>query len=267
MRKITPAGVTTTVAGNGSAGFTDGAAASASFNSPNTMVVTSAGDIYITDVGNSRIRKISGGYVTTFAGSTVGTADGKGTAAQFNKPHGIVLNADGSFFVADTDNNRIRKIAADGTVSTLTGSAAGFSDGAFNTALFSIPKCIASDKKGNLYVTDEHNNCVRKLTIVAAGIKEAAGTSEVSCYPNPSKDMIDIHCAAAETTAQIGVYNMLGQLVLQKTVATPNYKLNDQISLGQLIPGNYSLQVVSGNMKSAVTVTKCSAGISTGQDR
>ncbi|GAA4456720.1 T9SS type A sorting domain-containing protein [Rurimicrobium arvi] len=256
VRKITPAGVTTTVAGDGSMGSTDGPAASASFYGPNTMVITSTGDIYITDVGNCRIRKISGGYVTTFAGSTMGTADGKGTAAQFNKPHGILLDADGTFFVADTENNRIRKIAADGTVTTLTGSAAGFSDGPFNTALFSIPKCIASDKKGNLYITDEHNNRVRKLTGVATGVKEATGTREVSLYPNPAKDMIDIHCPAAEATAQIQVYNMLGQLVLEKTVATPNYQLNERISLSQLTPGNYSLQVISGNTKSAGTVSK-----------
>jgi streptogramin lyase len=121
IRKIAPAGLVSTVAGNGSAGSTNGAGASASFNSPFGIAVDASGNIYVADAGNNLIRKItSAGVVSTFAGSgSKGAGDAAGTAATFNTPAAVVVDAAGNVYVSDENNNIIRKITPAGSVTTL----------------------------------------------------------------------------------------------------------------------------------------------------
>jgi streptogramin lyase len=104
------------------------------------------------------------GYVSTFAGSTSGFADGTGTAAQFNLPIGIVKDAAGNFFVCDRDNHRIRKITPAGVVTTFAGSTVGYVEGTGTAAKFNQPYCITIDAAGNLYVGDRINHAIRKIT-------------------------------------------------------------------------------------------------------
>jgi len=121
IREITAAGVVSTFAGiAGSSGFADGAAGGAQFNSPLGIAVAPDGTIYIADSGNHCIRVISGGVVSTFAGSPGiwGSADGIGTNAQFNGPVGLAFDSRTNLFVSDANNDTIRKIASDGTVTT-----------------------------------------------------------------------------------------------------------------------------------------------------
>jgi DNA-binding beta-propeller fold protein YncE len=110
IRKITPAGVVTTLAGSGRQGSRDGNAAS--FRSPSGLAVDSSGDVYVVDANNHKIRKITpAGVVTTFAGSGVsGSEDGTGTAASFNYPSGVAVDSTGNVYVADNNNHLIRKI-------------------------------------------------------------------------------------------------------------------------------------------------------------
>ena len=111
IRKVTPSGVVTTVAGFGTAGATDGAAASAQFNNPYGITIDKLGALYISDYGNHRIRIISPeGTVSTLLGSTAGFADGTGATVRFNAPQGIVIDKSGYLFVLDGLNSRIRKI-------------------------------------------------------------------------------------------------------------------------------------------------------------
>ena len=116
IQKITPNGTVTTLAGSGSPGSADGAGTSASFRGPKGLAVDSSGNVYVADRGNNTIRKItSSGIVRTLAGSaSPGSADGTGTAASFNSPAGVALDASGNLYVADSGNNKIRKITLPG---------------------------------------------------------------------------------------------------------------------------------------------------------
>jgi len=166
IRKITPAGVVTTFAGSGVQGSADGAAASATFYYPCGVAVDASGNVYVADAFNNKIRKISGGVVSTLAGSgTASSLDGQGTAATFNQPFSVVTDASGNIYVTDRVGAKIRKITPGGLVSTLAGSGtATFADGTGSGASFNAPTGLAIDKAGNLYVTDEANNRIRMVT-------------------------------------------------------------------------------------------------------
>jgi sugar lactone lactonase YvrE len=169
IRKITPAGVVTTLAGAaGYRGYVDGPAAAARFNLPKGVAVDSAGNVYVADAGNHAIRKITpAGEVSTLAGNgSGGSADGTGTAARFNIPSGLAVDAAGTLYVADSINNTVRKVTAAGVVTTLAGIAGvyGSADGTGPAAGFFYPLAVAVDAAGTVYVTEIGNNTVRKIT-------------------------------------------------------------------------------------------------------
>lgn len=120
IRHVTPAGVVTTVAGSGDAGYIDGTGTNAQFSAP--VGIDEAGNVYVGDAGNNRIREISpAGVVTIVAGSSAGYADGTGTAAQFSQPGGVAADSSGNVYVADSENHSLRKIAVESpTTVTIT---------------------------------------------------------------------------------------------------------------------------------------------------
>jgi serine/threonine protein kinase, bacterial len=162
IREISAAGIVTTLAGNGTQGVNNGVDTAANFYEPTGIAVDAAGNVYVADYGNNLIRKISaGGGVTTVAGSGVaGLADGTGTAASFNGPAGIALDAAGNLYVADYGNNRLRGISPAGVVTTL-GAGSGSS---FKKYTFTHPYGITLDTKGNIYVAVYGDNTVQKIT-------------------------------------------------------------------------------------------------------
>ena len=132
------------------------------------VAVDGSGNVYVADTVNHRIQKVTAaGDVTTLAGSgSRGAADGAGVASSFSGPRGVAVDGSGNVYVADTDNNRIRRIAAGGVVTTLAGSGSpGAADGDGVAASFSSPFGIAVDRSGNLYVADTGNNLIRKITM------------------------------------------------------------------------------------------------------
>jgi hypothetical protein len=185
IRKITPAGVVTTLAGRpGTSGTNNGTGTAARFTNPLGVAVDTNGTVYVGDSGNNAIRKITpAGVVTTLAGliGTSGTNDGVGAAARFNYPEDVAVDGSNYVYVADEGNSCIRKVAPDGTVTTLAGLSgnSGSDDGTNSTARFSSPLGIAVDSAGNLYVGDSGNQLVRKITPdgVVTTIGGQAGTS------------------------------------------------------------------------------------------
>lgn len=160
-------GSVTTIAGAGHSGVEDGPARSASFSDPFGVAVDRRGAVFVSDGGEgNRIRRITtDGNVETIAGSTEGFSDADAHHAQFNTPSGIAIDRKGNIIIADTSNNRIRKIAADGKVTTLAGSGlAGHSDGPPGEAQFDGPIGIAIDRQGNVLVADAYNDRIRKIS-------------------------------------------------------------------------------------------------------
>ncbi|MDO8545551.1 MAG: NHL repeat-containing protein [Opitutaceae bacterium] len=169
VRKVTPAGVVTTLAGSsGQAGSANGAGSNARFVYPFALAVDNGGNVYVTDIGNHNVRKITaGGNVSTLAGGAgvAGSLDGTGTAALFSYPQGIAVDGAGNVFVSDTDNSTIRRISTSGVVTTFAGAAAqtGTADGGGSSARFNYPWGLAVDVVGNIYVADQGNSVIRKI--------------------------------------------------------------------------------------------------------
>lgn len=164
IRKITPAGVVTTIAGSTN-GYADGTGSAAQFSFPFGITIDNAGNLYVADTNNHKIRKITpSGVVTTIAGNTQGFTDGTGTAAQFNNPTNLKFDRFGNLFISDSNNNRIRKMNSNGNITTITGSSQGFVSGAIGLAQFYAPRGLAFDTTGNLFVVDSENHNIRKIT-------------------------------------------------------------------------------------------------------
>jgi sugar lactone lactonase YvrE len=187
IRKVTPAGVVTTLAGSTAFGSADGTGSAASFRFPGGVAVDRAGNVYVADSRNYKIRKITpDGVVTTLAGSgSSGSADGTGTAASFNLSYGVAVDGSGNVYVADSGNNKVRKVTPGGSVSTLAGSgAAGSLDGAGTAATFNFPAGIAVDSSGNAFVGDRSSNKVRKVAPGGA-VTTVAGTGTAGSADGP----------------------------------------------------------------------------------
>lgn len=184
VRKVTPDGVISTIAGTGGRGFSGdgGPATSAQLDSPADLAMDEAGNLYIADVGNFRIRRVTpNGTITTVAGSGLMGDSGDGgpaTSAKMGFISGLAADAQGNFFISDFEASRVRKITSDGIISTVAGTgASGFDgdDGPGVSSRLNSPGGLSADADGNLYIADGNNQRIRKLdangilTTVAGG--------------------------------------------------------------------------------------------------
>jgi hypothetical protein len=194
IRKITSAGVVTTLAGNpGQTGSTDGTGSAARFHWPSGVAVDGAGNVFVADTVNQTIRKItSDGVVATVAGRAgqAGSADGWSSMARFGWPYDVTVDSAGNLFVADGQNNTIRKITSGGMVTTLAGSPgqSGSADGTGSAARFFTPCSIVVDRVGNLFVADYDNHAIRKVT--RAGVVTTLVASAAT-FPQPEGVAVD----------------------------------------------------------------------------
>ena len=194
IRRVDLAGTITTVAGNGIAGFggDGGLATSAQLDNPSGVAVDLAGDLFIADLWNQRIRKVdTTGTITTVAGTgSVGFGGDNGLAisAQLSGPSGVAIDAAGNLFIVDSGNNRIRKVDATGTITTVAGNGTtGFSgDGGLATsAQLNGPSGIAVDVAGNLFIVDSGNSRIRKVEAAGAA---TTGPPQVTIDDYPKID-------------------------------------------------------------------------------
>jgi hypothetical protein len=194
-------GLVTTVAGARQPGVQDGPALSASFSDPFGIAVDRRGVVYVADGGESnRVRRLTPeGRVETVAGSTEGFADGNASEARFNTPSGIAIDRAGNLLIADTSNNRIRKLSNDGRkVTTIAGSgAAGFTDGSASEAEFNGPIGIAVDKHGNIFVADSYNDKIREIS--AGGTVTTVAGGDLPGYTDgpAASALFDTPCGVA----------------------------------------------------------------------
>jgi hypothetical protein len=207
IREITPAGVVTTLAGiPGTTGDNNGMASAATFTNPTGLAVDSSGNIYVADDQDYLIRKItSGGIVSTLAGTYNSRTDGSGsTSDAFFYPTGVAVDSSGNVYVADSENDNIRKITPGGSVSTLAGNflTTGSTNGTGTAALFFHPTGVAVDSSGNVYVADDYNCDIRLVTsggvvTTLAGLAGTPGTANgagsVARFYDPYGVAVDSH--------------------------------------------------------------------------
>ncbi|RZA37328.1 MAG: gluconolaconase [Lysobacteraceae bacterium] len=193
IRRIGTDGQVGTLAGAGE-GFVDGSGVQAKFDTPSGLAIDAEGNLYVADTGNHAIRRVTPmGEVTTLAGDgTAGHADGPALQARFNAPQGVAVDANGNVYVADTHNDRIRRIGTDGLVSTLAGGRMpGYQDGVGEFAQFDTPTSLARDALGNLWVADLRNNAIRKLSSTGE-VTTLVRTAPEDAGPDPIRRPLSI---------------------------------------------------------------------------
>jgi uncharacterized protein (TIGR03437 family) len=218
VRKVSPNGVITTVAGTGSAGFSGdgGPAATSQLNLPYGVAVDLTGSVYIADLGNNRVRRIDlNGVISTVAGTGASGSSGDGgpaAAAQLATPRNVVVDSSGNLYISEFAGHRIRKVSTDGKIATAAGTGvAGFQgDGASATsAQLNSPAGLAVDGTGSLYVADSQNNRVRK--IVPGGI--------ISTVVGGSGGLATPHAVAVDALGTIYVADSTASVVYAYTAA------------------------------------------------
>jgi len=168
VRKVSPSGIITTVAGGGNGGLGDGGPATSAFlGGPTGVAVDSTGNLYIADDGNSRVRKVlPSGIISTVAGGGNGGDGGPATSAQLF-PWSVAVDSGGSLYISDSINNRVREVSSSGIITTVAGSGtSGYSGdgGPASNAQLASPTGVAVDSVGNLYIADQYNFRIRKVS-------------------------------------------------------------------------------------------------------
>jgi len=262
IRKST--GIITTYAGNGTAAFSGdgGPATAAEINAPYGVTLDKAGNMYIADQDNNRIRMInvSTHIITTVAGNGTAGYSGDGgaaTAAEVYNPTDVSIGPGGNLLIADTYNQVVRKVTiSTGDISTIAGNGtAGYSGdgGAATAAEMHYPNGITLDAKGNLYIPDWANNVIRMVTNAdPQGINEVSDNSSVRVYPNPSNGIFILQADSQWLLAssRLEVYNVLGEKVYSNTFSTLHSQFS--IDLSGQPAGIYILKVLAEDGQSII---------------
>ncbi|HRS20573.1 MAG TPA: stalk domain-containing protein [Clostridia bacterium] len=265
--------VLSVLAGSGIPENADGLPEKAGFNTPYGLYVDSQGRIYVADSYNNSIRLISDSKVSTVAGSSIGNdsygfpmgglVDGDAEKAVFNKPRAVVVNGQGTIYVADTGNNVIRKISQ-GKVTTYAGTGkAGFRNGSVRDAQFNAPSGLALDKAGNLYVADTLNNVIRKISPQGVVTTYAGNNTGAAGYRDGSLTGAEFNEPAALTIdSQDNLYvadsgNQLIRKIAKGQVETAAGTQGELLSGTNYIQGSFrdgSMSEAAFNFPKGITV-------------
>jgi len=265
IRKISSAtGIITTIAGNNTSGFSgdNGPATAAKLSFPNAVCTDSAGNLWISDLGNNRVRKItaSTGIITTVAGTGVAGYNGDNglaTNSKINSPNSVYMSIHGNLYLSDEGNNRVRMVSAAGIITTVAGSGGyGFTGdgGPATNATFNRPACVFADDSENLYIADGLNSAIRKVSPVTTGINTLEFQTGFKIYPDPSEGRFTIETERALDNSDVTVYDLQGRRIFSDKMATSHLELN----LGDYPPGIYFIQLksINENLSGKITLMK-----------
>ena len=259
VRKINTAGIITTIAGNGTSGNSGngGQATNAQLSAPARLAMDAIGNLYIVDVDNNNVRKINmAGIITTIAGNGTLSYSGDGgpaTAAGLHAPDGITLDAAGNIYINDFGDNHVRMINTAGIITSIAGDGFnGFSGdgGPATVAELNGPVAVIFDTQGNLYISDNENSRIRKITnVVQAGIEQFSMQNEgFSIYPNPTNSMLNLSISQFDNLKMqdVEVTNTLGEFVYHCQIGSSS---NCQIDVSGLQSGVYFVRVGATTQK------------------
>jgi len=247
VRKINTTGIISTIAGCGVHGYSGdgGVATLAELYYPSGVAVDSAGDILIADESNNCIRKVNTqGIISTIAGNGVAGYSGDGdpaNLAELSNAAGIGIDNKGNIYIADGFNSRIRKINAAGIISTIAGNGvagySGIGDSATFASLYN-PVSISADMSGNLYLANEFNNFVQKLSLLPPDLSPPI----ITVFPNPTQGIFTIKIQNFQPSLKLEVYNILGEKIFYMELENPETQLN----LSSSSKGVYLYKIISG---------------------
>lgn len=270
IRKIDSVGNVTTLAGSpGNPGYADGAAGAARFANPSYVAIDAAGNVYVSEgsfgvlpTAGSTIRKVSpAGVVTTLAGrpGIIGSSDGPSSSATFNHPQGLALDNQGNLYVADSGNYTVRRIAVNGTVSTLAGTAGNYNyaDGTGASAAFRQPEGLTFSRlDGNLYLSDENSRTIRRITLSGvvttfAGAADVRGNTDGTGTAARFAGVFDLASDAAGNLYAADTFNSSVRKItpgaVVTTIAAPP-SISSASGIGSLADGTLLL-VSSGSIR------------------
>ena len=253
IRKVNTAGIISTVAGNGTVGYSGdgGPATAAQMNQAWGIAIDRSGAIYFSDQYNYRIRKINtAGIMTTIGGNGTSGAIGENvpaTTAEFFQPYGVAVDDAGNVYVCDNGNERVRKIDTTGIITTFAGNGiVGYSgDGGLPTAAeLYAPSGVAINSSGNFYIADDGNNCIRKIagTVTTSVNKVTALNAGIRVFPNPNYGIFTLELPMLKTNATIILLDLSGNIV--EKIESKN--LLTELNLKALPASTYLLKVVIG---------------------
>lgn len=243
IRKINTSGIITTIAGNGTAGFSGdgGLATLAEINQSSSVAVDIAGNIYISEMVDNRIRKINtSGIINTIAGNGIAGFSGDGGAAisaQLHYPVGLHIDNSGNLYVNDYLNYRIRKINSAGIISTVTGNGtSGYSgdNGLASLAQISGSWATTTDASGNLYLSDFHNNRIRSICSAncVTNMNPLGKSNIINVFPNPNNGNFKLKINIDSENIELVIINSLGESVYLKKLSQGLNSINTNLSEG-----------------------------------
>lgn len=253
VRKVNSSGIISTVAGNGNRGYSGdgGPATAAQLDAPTGVACDALGNLYISDFSRGgSVRKVNpSGIITTIAGTgscgSLSCGDGgPAIAAEMYNPYGLTVDASGNVYITDTDNHKVRIVKTSGIIYTIAGNGIGYYSGDGGLAIaaeLKYPGGAALDAGGNLFICDQGNNVIRKVTNAAAtaGIDEFVNNNEINVYPNPCHGNFVVE-SYKQTKQTLSLYDVDGRLLLSQPIAGKT-----SIDASQLPPGVYTIRMTS----------------------
>jgi hypothetical protein len=262
IRRVSTSGIINTVAGSGLIGNSGdgGSALAARLYNPSGIATDAAGNIYIADVLNNKIRKVSStGIISTFAGTGTAGNTGNGAAAaaaNLRYPSGVATDGLGNVYIADQGNYNVRIVNASGIISNYAGiSTSGYEgDGGLATsAKLGSPKTVYVDGWGRVYIADNTNHVIRTVTS-ASSVGTVSATQQLSVFPNPTTGDFTISMPSAYSVAVVSITDILGRVVFQQQIT--NSLKSFQINLSHILPGNYIVSLSTDKQVYKSTLVK-----------